>query len=59
VGPDTEHLPGSVTATLHSVDEGKDVAGFEQVEIDCAWDPSERNTGSISAAFVFSSPRRV
>ena len=23
VGPDTEHLPGSVTATLHSVDEGK------------------------------------
>jgi len=48
-----------VTAPIHSVDEGKDVAGFEQVEIDCAWDPSERNTGSISAAFVFSSPRRV
>ncbi len=37
VGPDTEHLPGSVTATLHSVDERTHVAGFEQVEIDWAW----------------------
>jgi hypothetical protein len=37
VGPDTEHLPGSVTATLHSVDERKDVADFRQIEIDWAW----------------------
>jgi hypothetical protein len=37
VGPDTEHLPGSVTATLHSVDERTHVAGFGQIEIDWAW----------------------
>jgi hypothetical protein len=30
-------LPGSVTATLHSLDERKDVADFRQIEIDWAW----------------------
>ncbi len=37
VGPDTEHLPGSVTATLYSLDERTHVAGSGQVEIDWAW----------------------
>ena len=37
VGPDTEHLAGSVTATLPSVDERKDMAGLRQIEIDWAW----------------------
>ena len=37
VSPDTERPPGSVTATLHSVDRRKDVAGFGQIEIDWAW----------------------
>ncbi len=37
LGPDTKHLPGSVTATFPSVDERKDVVGFGQLEIDWAW----------------------